>query len=80
MIVTAVRPVASRSACLSSHVARSLADVPTPGSGAREVADSALMAQAARQMTQLREADPDEWNDYLADVRAPWVADPAGLI
>ncbi len=35
----------------------------------REVADTALMEQAARQMSQLREADPDAWNDYLAEGR-----------
>ena len=33
----------------------------------REVADSALMEQAARQMTRLREADPGAWNDYLSE-------------
>lgn len=33
----------------------------------REVADTALMEQAARQMSQLREADPEAWNDYLAE-------------
>ncbi len=35
----------------------------------RQVADTTLMEQAARQMSQLREADPDAWNDYLADGR-----------
>jgi hypothetical protein len=33
----------------------------------REVADMALMEQAARQMSQLQHADPDAWDDYLAD-------------
>lgn len=33
----------------------------------REVADSALMEQAGRQMSQLRDADPGAWNDYLAE-------------
>lgn len=33
----------------------------------REVADAALMEQAARQMVQLHEADPNAWNDYLAE-------------
>ena len=35
----------------------------------REVADAALMEQAARQMTQLHDADPDGWNEYLAEGR-----------
>jgi len=35
----------------------------------REVADAALMEQAARQMSRLHEADPDAWNDYLAEGR-----------
>jgi hypothetical protein len=35
----------------------------------REVADAALMEQAARQMSLLREADPDAWDDYLAGGR-----------
>jgi hypothetical protein len=35
----------------------------------REVVDAALMEQAARQMSQLREADPDAWDDYLAEGR-----------
>ncbi len=35
----------------------------------REVADSALMEQAANQMSELQKADPDAWNDYLADGR-----------
>ena len=35
----------------------------------REVADTAMMELAARQMSQLKEADPDAWNDYLADGR-----------
>ena len=35
----------------------------------REAADTALMEQAARQMSQLREADPDAWDDYLAEGR-----------
>lgn len=35
----------------------------------RQVADAALMEQAARQMSQLRAADPDAWNDYLAEGR-----------
>ena len=33
----------------------------------REVADTALMEQAARQMYQLQRADPDAWADYLAE-------------
>ena len=33
----------------------------------REAADSALMEQAARQMSQLREADPEAWREYLAE-------------
>jgi len=33
----------------------------------RQVADTALMEQAARQMSQLHEADPDAWDEYLAD-------------
>ncbi len=35
----------------------------------REVADTAMMEQAARQMSELREADPDAWTDYLAEGR-----------
>jgi len=35
----------------------------------RDVADAALMEQAARQMSRLQEADPDAWNDYLAEGR-----------
>ena len=35
----------------------------------REVADTAMMELAARQMSQLEEADPDAWNDYLAEGR-----------
>ena len=35
----------------------------------REVADTALMEHAARQMSQLQEADPDAWDDYLAEGR-----------
>ncbi len=35
----------------------------------RQVADTALMQQAAQQMFQLREVDPDSWNDYLAEGR-----------
>lgn len=35
----------------------------------RDVSDTALMEQAARQMSQLREADPDAWDDYLAEGR-----------
>jgi len=35
----------------------------------REVVDAALMDEAARQMSQLEEADPDAWNDYLAEGR-----------
>jgi len=33
----------------------------------REVADAALMEQAARQMSHLQMADPDAWDDYLAE-------------
>ncbi|MGC8511523.1 MAG: hypothetical protein ACP5P1_00585 [Acidimicrobiales bacterium] len=33
----------------------------------RQVADSALMDQAARQMSRLLEADPEAWDDYLAE-------------
>jgi len=33
----------------------------------RQAADAALMDQAAQQMRQLREADPEAWNDYLAE-------------
>ncbi len=33
----------------------------------REVADATLMELAARQMAQLREADPEAWNDYLVE-------------
>jgi len=36
----------------------------------REVADMALMEQAARQMSQLQERDPDAWGDYLAEGRS----------
>ncbi len=35
----------------------------------REVSDSALMENAGRQMSQLREADPGAWNDYVAEGR-----------
>lgn len=35
----------------------------------RDAADSALMAQAARQMSRLRETDPGAWNDYLTEGR-----------
>jgi len=35
----------------------------------REVADTALMEQAARQMSQLHETDPDAWEDYLHEGR-----------
>lgn len=33
----------------------------------RQVADAALMEQGAQQMRQLREADPEAWDDYLAE-------------
>lgn len=33
----------------------------------RQVADAALMEQAAQQMRQLRETDPEAWDDYLAE-------------
>jgi len=33
----------------------------------REVADTALMDQVGRQMSQLHAADPDAWNDYVAE-------------
>jgi hypothetical protein len=33
----------------------------------RQVADATLMEQAAQQMHQLRETDPQAWNDYLAE-------------
>jgi hypothetical protein len=33
----------------------------------RQVADATLMEQAAQQMRQLRETDPEAWNDYLAE-------------
>jgi hypothetical protein len=33
----------------------------------RQVADAALMEQAAQQMRQLCETDPQAWNDYLAE-------------
>lgn len=38
------------------------------------VVDAALMEKAARQMTRLRDTDPDAWADYLAEGRAwePW--------
>ncbi len=35
----------------------------------REVADTALMEQAARQMAQLREEDPHSWDEYLGEGR-----------
>lgn len=35
----------------------------------REVADKALMEQAARQMSELHKADPDAWDDYVAEGR-----------
>ena len=35
----------------------------------QQVADTALMEQAARQMFQLREADPVAWDAYLAEGR-----------
>ena len=35
----------------------------------REVADMALMEQAARQMAQLHETDPEAWADYVAEGR-----------
>ncbi len=35
----------------------------------REAADATLMEQAARQMSQLHEMDPDAWDDYLAEGR-----------
>ena len=35
----------------------------------REVADAALMEQAAWQMSQLQQADPDSWKDYVAEGR-----------
>jgi hypothetical protein len=35
----------------------------------RRAADAALMEQAARQMAQLREADPEAWADYVAEGR-----------
>lgn len=33
----------------------------------REVADTALMEQAARQMSQLREEEPEAWREYLSE-------------
>jgi hypothetical protein len=36
----------------------------------RRAADAALMEQAARQMTHLRDTDPDGWADYVAEGRA----------
>ena len=33
----------------------------------RYAADTALMEQAAQQMSHLREADPDAWDDYLTE-------------
>jgi len=33
----------------------------------REVADATLMEQAALQMAQLHDTDPDAWDDYLAE-------------
>lgn len=35
----------------------------------REVADRALMEQAARQMSQLQETDPAAWDEYVAEGR-----------
>jgi hypothetical protein len=35
----------------------------------REVADAALMEQASRQMSELRDADAGAWSDYLAEGR-----------
>ena len=35
----------------------------------REVADTALMEKAGKQMSQLHEADADAWDDYLAEGR-----------
>jgi len=32
-----------------------------------QVADAALMEQAARQMRQLREVDPEAWDNYLTE-------------
>jgi hypothetical protein len=46
----------------------------------REASDTALMEQAARQMSQLQETDPDAWGDYLAEGRR-WeegAAEPLG--
>lgn len=36
----------------------------------RRAADTALMEQAAQQMTRLRDTDPDGWTDYVAEGRA----------
>jgi len=33
----------------------------------RQAGDAALMEQAAGQMRQLRDADPEAWDDYLAE-------------
>ncbi len=35
----------------------------------REAADAARMDQAARQMSNLHETDPDAWNDYVTEGR-----------
>lgn len=35
----------------------------------RDVADTALMEQAARQMSKLSETDPDAWSEYVAEGR-----------
>ena len=35
----------------------------------RQVVDTAMMELAARQMSQLEEADPVAWDDYLAEGR-----------
>jgi hypothetical protein len=35
----------------------------------REVVDTALMEQAARQMSQLHDTDSDAWDDYIAEGR-----------
>jgi hypothetical protein len=36
----------------------------------RQVADAALMDQAAERMAHLRETDPDGWADYVDEGRA----------
>jgi len=63
-VTTEVRDRFASAATLRGVTVRALLDRLS-----REVADAALMEQAAGQMSRLHEADPDAWDDYLSEGR-----------